>query len=389
MAETRTSSSPFIDSILNELAMDSWRKAGGDLRLSIQLYYAGIDQLASRSVSSGIQQEGQESQKKAYQGARSADASSRAEGFKDSLYMKEQSHALKLSMTERAAQLNSLGALVATGVKVAQTYKNKAAENKAFERDWHIKGGLDGTGMTLDEFIEGRPAIGDVQEEAVLISEAALNPGLEEGPLALESKYLGKGAPPPKGFDYRPGPGVTSQGFLELRDPSSPDLEMSSFATDKSITPEIMDPGFGPKASNIQPSPGTVENGGFADQQSDKINANMNEIKEGTLPSMVPQRMSGEQMYQRESVDKKANSEAQSSAAAQASQDLGSEGTLLQALYSNFGEDDVNLIFEDYLSGKGHGRPLDPGQLSMDPNLTFNNPGEYSLKGYGTPIGAE
>tara|TARA_R110000824_G_scaffold214159_2_gene400433 strand:- start:371 stop:1270 length:900 start_codon:yes stop_codon:yes gene_type:complete len=260
---TVTSSSPFLDSMLNDLAVRAWEQSGGNTQAATKLYSSMLAELVDQTVRGGVSQESAAQEGKVREGVSGARMAGIESRHALSMDLQERQRLLQKEVFERAAGLNSLGAAVAVGVKAFQAH----GENDPATKDESAQAAaIDAARAEL----KAVPSMSSQAKDLSLGPQQAVDP-LQDS-LGLPDPSLTRSPPQP-----------FAEEFLgtELTDPQA-------------ITPPgVLDSELrgGPLLSQAaEPSPEAIAGEGFQPEQkiiTAQAEDNLEESLDGTLGALL------------------------------------------------------------------------------------------------------
>ena len=207
--EARESSTPFFKTMMNDLARESWAKAGGDMRVAIKVYFSAIQGIIRKSANIGLEQEARALGAGVKSGAKRAKADTIATVNRMRNDAREYEHQMMEATMKTVAGLNALGAATAIGFNAVQAYESRNREEKANwmsekRADYDRIGGSKGTGQIFSDWV--RPELEEVWgPEERSLSDIAVDVA-ERGFLGLDKE------PPP------PEPSISDRYMSEMGD---------------------------------------------------------------------------------------------------------------------------------------------------------------------------
>ena len=184
-----TSSSPFLDTMINDLAVAAWSQSKGDPNVAAKIYESMLRELVSRTVRQGAQQEGESARATAAEG-RSSARLARVEGTHAlEMGLKEESRVMFKEVADRAAMLNSLGAAVAAAGKIYMAYESDPGQ-ESFEQ-WS---------QGFDQELAGFPKLNEFGAGQPMAESKGIT---GEQPIPLTEPQLG-GTPEIRSFSQQP-----------------------------------------------------------------------------------------------------------------------------------------------------------------------------------------
>tara|TARA_R110002110_G_scaffold93069_2_gene242558 strand:+ start:3602 stop:4516 length:915 start_codon:yes stop_codon:yes gene_type:complete len=236
-----TSSSPFLDTLINDLAVVAWDQGKGDPSRSSKIYERLLDDLVNRTVRAGVAQEAQSASQTATRGALDAEMGRKERFHADKTAMDKKLGDMKVEVLERAAALNSLGALIAVGVKAgAAIYNRNQADSAA-------------TGAA-------EVPLGTLQNAPGAADQAGLIASRAQG-ISLDSPESIQMEQPQLGADYMAKQQPFAEGFLGSQLAQPEGIEQPALLADTSLQkPALLGQAVGPSAEG-------VEGKGFRDEQ--------------------------------------------------------------------------------------------------------------------------
>jgi hypothetical protein len=118
----KESSTPFLDTVLTDLSQRAWAESGGNLQHAAEIYYGMLYQLATKSAQQGIQSEHQAMRRKSGQAVDKAGAALGKKQADLSWDIQTKTISDFTNLARRAGALSTVGAVIATGVKVGAAH---------------------------------------------------------------------------------------------------------------------------------------------------------------------------------------------------------------------------------------------------------------------------